>query len=291
MWTRQAKLIRLLAMKFKFIFIIFNLIILMSFLAIYFMPLIMLGWDYTKVFWSRNWGLPLLFIGVIGLLNTYFILNWKVFTLLEREDWPALITHLEHRIYKKKLILGQQVKILINAYLVRSELDAIGKLEDFIRDRKPKLLPKSALAFGVPHLLRNDSTTMERYFSQFIHIKGRDGAWVRWNYAFALILKGEKEESEAVLAGVCSEKIEPVLSLLAIYLLHSLKPASGRESLVEKGRVRIKSRYTRNQWAREVERSKSSVQIVILQKLIEEATDWLFSESGAGEETEETVIH
>jgi hypothetical protein len=278
-------------MKFKFIFILFNLIIVLSFLAIYFMPLIMLGWDYTKVFWGRNWGLPLFFIGVIGLLNAYFILNWKVFTLLEREDWPALITHLEHRIYEKKLIFSQQVKILINAYLVRSELDAIGKLEDFIRDRKPKLLPRSALAFGIPHLLRNDSKLMERYFSQFIHIRGRDGAWVRWNYAFALILKGEKEESEVVLAGVCAEKTEPVLSLLSIYLLHSLKPAPGRAALVEKGRIRIKGRYTQNQWAREVERSKSSVQIVILQKLIEEATGWLFAESDGGDQTEETAIH
>jgi hypothetical protein len=278
-------------MKFKFIFILFNLIILLSFLAIYFMPLIMLGWDYTKVFWGRNWGLPLFFISVIGLLNAYFILNWKVFTLLEREDWPALIAHLEHRIYEKKLIFGQQVKILINAYLVRSELDAIGKLESFIRDRKPKLLPKSALAFGIPHLLRNDSIAMERYFSQFIHIRGRDGAWVRWNYAFALILKGEKEESEAVLAGVCAEKTEPVLSLLSIYLLHSLKPAPERGTLAQNGRIRIKSRYTQNQWAREVERSKSSVQIVILQKLVEEATGWLFAEGEGSDQIEETAIH
>ncbi len=278
-------------MKFKFIFILFNLIILISFLAIYFMPLIMLGWDYTKVFWGRNWGLPLFFIAVIGLLNTYFILNWKVFTLLERENWPALITHLEHRIYEKKLILSQQVKILINAYLVRSELDAIGKLEGFIRDRKPKLLQKSALAFGIPHLLRNDSMEMERYYSQFTHIKGRDGAWLRWNYAFALILKGNKEESEAVLAGVCAEKTEPVLALLSIYLLHSLKPTTEHAVLVEKGRDHITSRYTPNQWVREIERSKSSVQIVVLQKLIEEATDWLFSEGETDEQAGETTIH
>ena len=278
-------------MKFKLIFILFNLIICISFLAIYFMPLIMLGWEYTKVFWGRSWGLPLFFLAVIGLLNTYFILNWKVFTLLEREDWPKLISHIEHLVYEKKLIIVQQVKILINAYLVRSELDAIGKLENFIRERKPKLLPKFALAFGIPHLLRNDSKEMEAYFSRFIDLRGRKGAWARWNYAFALILEGEKEKSAATLAGVCGEKTEPVLALLSVYLLHSLNSGPEHASLVEKGRDRIKKRYTPNQWASEIERSKSSVQIVILQKLIEEATDWLFAENVNGDKPAETIIH
>ena len=278
-------------MKFKLIFILFNAIILISFLAIYFMPLIMLGWDYTRVFWGRNWGLPLFFVAVIGLLNTYFILNWKVFTLLEREDWPRLISHLEHRIYKKRVILGQQVKILVNAYLVHSELEAIGKLEEFVRDRKPKLLPKSVLAFGIPYLLRNEAEEMERYFSQFVHIRGREGPWVRWNYAFSLILKGDKKNAESALAGLCEEKTEPVLGLLSAYLLYSLKPESDQAALAGRRRTLLRSRYTPSQWAREVERSRSSVHVVVLQKLIEEATDWMFDESDKGGESGDDAIH
>jgi hypothetical protein len=266
-------------MRFKIIFILFNVVIVVSFLAIYLMPLIILDFDYAKAFWSRNWGLPLLFLAIIGLLNTYFILNWKLFTLLEREDWPALITHLEHRIYVRKLIIGQQVKILSNAYLVRSDVEAIGRLENFIREQKPKILPKFALVFGIPHLLRNDPSEMIGYFSQFTHLGGNEGAWIRWNYAFALILNGDTLEAQTALSKLCAEKLEPVLTLLVIYLLHSLKPEEGKIGLIEEKRTKLRERFTRARWHNEIERSKGSIQVVVLQKLIEEATEWLFSES------------
>ena len=274
-------------MKFKIIFILFNIVILVSFLVIYFMPLIMLGWDYTKVFWSRNWGLPVLFVAIIGLLNAYFVFNWKLFTLLEREDWPSLITYLERRIFEKKIIITQQVRILVNAYLVRSDLDAIAKLEEFIKEQKPNVLSRFALIFGLPYLLRNDSDEMAAYFAGFVGQKGKDGTWIRWNYAFALVLQGKKDEAEQMLGGVCAEQGEPVLSLLSAYLLESLQPEDGsRRRLVEDGRNRLKKRYTPTLWAREVEKSRNNVQVVILAKLVEEATDWLFGEEKAADTDE-----
>ena len=266
-------------MRFKLIFILFNLVIVVSFLAIYLMPLLMLDLDYAKFFWSRNWGLPLVFLAIIGLLNTYFILNWKLFTLLEREEWPALITHLERRIYDKKLIITQQVKILANAYLVRSDVESIGKLENFIREQKPGILAKFAVVFGVPHLLKNDAAEMAGYFSQFRHVKGGDGAWIRWDYGFALILKGNTEEAETALAELAAEKLEPILLLLTIYLLFSLKPNEELALLVESKREELLKRFTREKWQGEIERGKGSIQVVILQRLIEEATEWLFSEN------------
>ncbi len=268
-------------MRFKIIFILFNLVIIVSFLAIYFMPLIMLDLDFAKSFWSRNWGLPVLFLVIIGLLNTYFIVNWKLFTLLEREDWPALIAHLEHRIYNKKIIIGQQVKILANAYLVRSDLESIAKLENFIREQRPKLVPKFALVFGVPYLLRNDPEEMVRYFSEFTYLKGAEGAWLRWNYAFARILNGDTREAEETLTALCREKLEPVLALLSIYLLQSIEPKEEGLALVEEKRQKLLDRFSREKWEKEIARSRSSIQVVVLQKLIEEATEWLFGE-GAG---------
>ena len=48
-------------MKFKTIFILFNIVIIASFAIIFFMPLMMLGWDYTAIFWKNNWFLPIVF--------------------------------------------------------------------------------------------------------------------------------------------------------------------------------------------------------------------------------------
>ena len=53
-------------MKFKAIFVIFNLIILVSFLFIFLIPFFMLGWDYTQVFWTENWSVALVFVGVMA---------------------------------------------------------------------------------------------------------------------------------------------------------------------------------------------------------------------------------
>jgi hypothetical protein len=103
-------------------------------------------------------------------------------------------------------------------------------------------------------------------------------------------MNGEKEKAETTLTGVCAERTDPVLTLLSVYLLHSIKPAPERLPLVEQGRQRLKEKYTEGQWAREIEKSKSSVQVVILQKLIEEATDWLFAKDGEAKE-DNPVIH
>jgi hypothetical protein len=277
-------------MKFKIIFILFNIVILVSFLVIYFMPLVMLGWDYTRVFWGRNWGLPVVFVAIIGLLNAYFVFNWKLFTMLEREDWPALIAYLERRMYERKLIVTQQVRILVNAYLVRPDLGAIEKLEAFVREHKPRVLPRFALVFGIPYLLRNNSDEMESYFSRFVDIKSKDGGWLRWNYGFALILQGKKEEAENRLVSVCGEKTESVLSLLAVYLLDSLKPEDDAAiTLIEAKRASLRKRYTEAMWAKEVERGRNNIQVVILSKLVDEATEWLYDEQHEAESA--TTVH
>ena len=53
-------------MKFRLLFIIFNFVILASFLLIFLMPAFVLGWEYTSVFWSTNWPVGLVFLVVLG---------------------------------------------------------------------------------------------------------------------------------------------------------------------------------------------------------------------------------
>lgn len=265
--------------KFRLIFILFNVVIVVSFLIIYFMPLAMLGWEYTRVFWSTNWGLPLLFIGIIGILNAYFVFNWKLFHLLEAEDWRGLINHLEHRIYEKNIILAQQVRILVNAYLVQSNVDAIEELEQHIRAKRPRLMRRLLLVLGLPYMLRNDPDAMEGYYGEFIDVRGRRGRWARWNYAFALMLQGKHQEARDVLVGLAEVTKNSVLKLLVLYLLDSLKiDDPGAREIVVNGTERLRSKYSRSAWTDEVDRARSNVQVVILARLVDEATEWLFRE-------------
>ncbi len=265
-------------MKFKTIFILFNIVIVVSFLVIYFMPLIMLGWDYTAVFWKNNWFLPLIFLAVLALLNIYFLSNWRLFQLLESEDWERLTVYLEERVFTRKKIQAQHVKLLINAYLIRSKIEKICELESFIRKERPAALPKFALQFGVPYLLKNDGEKMERYFFEFIDsTRGEENNWIRWNYAFALLLQQKREEAKEILNTTIENAGEPVLQLLTAHLLEVFNDDPDVRQKVDRARDRLRGRYSRPQWDNEVAKSKNNIEVVVLSKLLEDATEKLFS--------------
>ena len=101
-------------MKFKTIFFLFNGIILFSFLFIALMPLFVLGGEYTRIFWGENWFLALLFLIFISVLDAYFMMNWKMFSYLKKEDWPGLTAYLEKEIYEKQRLSARNIKMMIN---------------------------------------------------------------------------------------------------------------------------------------------------------------------------------
>ncbi len=81
-------------MKFRTIYILFNVVIAVSFVFVFFLPFFLLGWDYSLEFWKGSWYLALFFIVLLGVLNAFFAWNWKVFSLVEKEDWSGLSAHL-----------------------------------------------------------------------------------------------------------------------------------------------------------------------------------------------------
>lgn len=264
-------------MKFRVIFLLFNVILVLSFLVIYLMPLFIIGWDYTKVFWAANWYLPVVFFVIIAALNVYFALNWRLFSLLEREEWSALVTYLEEQIYTKGRILRQYLRILVNGYLVNSNTDGIERLEAHIREKRSRLMPSMALLFGIPHLLKNQPEEMERYFSEFLSQRAtRDRHWIAWDHAFALMLLKRRDDARGELLAVVKRSREPVLRLLSLYLLDAFSDGDVSQVL-EAGKAGLKKRFSPALWQRELERAKDNVQVVILAKLVQEATEWLFS--------------
>ncbi|MFP4429867.1 MAG: hypothetical protein ACLFPV_01305 [Spirochaetaceae bacterium] len=271
-------------MKFKIIFIIFNIVIVASFLFIFFMPAIFLGWEYSRLFWSSNWILGAAFVAVLGGLNAYFLSNWKLFAYLEREEWPRLIDYLEDQVYRKRRFNRQRIRILINAYIVSSRTDAITKLEEFLRTEKPQIIPRFSLALGVPHLLRNDPIDMELYYGELKDKKQtNDPLWVRWSYAFALMLGKKAEPARNELLSIAGDAKDPILRLLTAYLLdaYASQDQDVQNVVVETVRA-VTGSYTLAAWRKEVERRRSNIQIVVLSKLIDDATAWAFETKSPG---------
>lgn len=264
-------------MKFRTIVIIFNVVIVVSFLFIFFVPLALLGPDYFSVLVSRNWLAGALFVVALAAVNGYYAANAALFRLLEREDWPALIRFLENRVYRKGRVRAKDVRLLANAYLLTSRAAAARELEVHVRGKRPALVRRLAVELGIPYLLAADSTESERYFAALAadpRAAGRD--WLRWSLAFCRCRRGERDAARQELRALEGTTREPVLVLLVLYLLATGcgGDAADRER-ADRGRRALSARYPPSAWRKVVERARSSLEVVVLSRVIEDAEAWM----------------
>ncbi|MFP4409215.1 MAG: hypothetical protein ACLFPW_11905 [Spirochaetaceae bacterium] len=267
-------------MKFKAVFFLFNVVVLLSFLFIFLMPLFFLGRQYTQLFWADNWYLALIFVAILAGLNGYFISNWKLFTYLEREDWNTLASYLEDRIFEKKIFRAQEVRLLIHSYIALNRAAEIRQIEAKLREEKPSLRNRFALAFGVPHLLSNNGEEMVEYFGEMREKAPQPKRpWVRWAYGFGLMLSGRTDEAKPVIRAVAEESRDPLLQVVALYLLDAFREHD--EEIRELIRDRCQTFRRRNSRAkveRLLERQRSELHILVVSKLVQSALDWCFKE-------------
>ena len=276
-------------MKFKTIFILFNVVIAFSFCFVFLFPFFVLGPGPSWEFWKGNWFLALFFLLLLGALNAFFLANRKVFTLVEREDWKALSSHLAEQIMVKGRYRASSVRLYVNASLLLADVEGIDKLEVELEAKKPALLRSNALLFGVTRLLRNRPAEAEAFFARYLDAKDVEAReWLRFDYAFSLVLQKRIPDALAFLKEGSSSR-DAVLALLAAYLLGSLGAAAAPSpeertelaGLAEATRARLAARFSPSRWSKEVERAKSEVHIVILSKLVDDAGRWLYAQPSA----------
>lgn len=276
-------------MKFKTIFILFNIVLVFSFTFIFFMPFALLGAEYSLSFWKNNWLLAIFFVAMLAAFNVFFGLNWKLFTLVEKEDWTALSAWLSDRIFARKRFNRRYVKLLVNASLLRSDGETIRRLEDELAAGKPAALRRDALQFAVARSLRDDPAGTEDFLERYQDGRGVDNAaWLGFYRAFNLIVLKRAAEARPMLEAGLDSK-DPVLAALSAYLAGSIcaaaLPADSRQDLVDRAlavRARLSGKYRPERWSMETEKAKNEVHVVVLSKLLDEAGGWLYA---APEET------
>jgi hypothetical protein len=185
-------------MKMKAIFIMLNAVLAVAFLVIFLTPLFLLGGDWFGVFWTRNWPIALVFAVTLGAVDLYFLMNWRLFRDLEKEEWAGVAGFLEERIFRRGRIFPGQVRLLLNTYLVTSNTEGILALEAYLVKRKPGLIRRFSLSFGIPHLLAKDPKDPEAFFRGLLDSPSvADRDWVKWNHAFSLLQMKRSEEARA----------------------------------------------------------------------------------------------
>jgi len=238
----------------------------------------LLGQEYFPLSFQQNLIPALLFAFTFIIINSYFLSNWKLFNLLEAENWPRLIEFLEEEIFTRNRVRGSYIKMLINAYLLSSAIEKIASLEARVAEKKPFLINRYAIHFGIPYLLKRPPGEAENYFGRLItapKVHGR--AWAEWNYAFSLMQQHKFSEAKEILMALAERKKDHLLLLLTLYLLDSFsKNDAAVAPGVSAGCEYLKKRYTQKKFKKKLESSHKNIEVMLLSRIFNDALDWLF---------------
>ena len=269
-------------MKFKFIYIIFNILIILFLLVIGVFPLVLFGPEFAVKFWTSAWPLGLVLLAVLAILNIFFLSNHRLFMLLEREDWPALVDFLERRIFDRERYSPRMVKLLANSYIIMSDSGGVLRLEKKLALAKPALIEANALTFGSARILGGDAAGAVDFFHKRMEKAGdKCNLWIRLFYAFSLLLSRNfsRAEQEFCFLAACNDALIAGLSAWFIYDTLSKHAADQEQSRVfatdakknVKGAIKSISA-----WKKESTRIETEVFGAVIKKYVDEAGIWLF---------------
>jgi hypothetical protein len=280
-------------LKFKYIVIIINIIIILMLSAVALIPAFLFDFTFARMFWrsgwpglasglaSGPWPLALVLCAALIALNIYFLYNRRLFWLLEREDWPALVEYLEQRVIHKGRYSVRQVQLLINSYLVMSDSAGVIRLEQKVAIARPALLEANALVFGAARILGGDHKGAAVFFQHRL-VKAPENPWLRWYYGFSLILSGAFDTAEPAMKALATDAGNVLICGLSAYFLsdillkHSAHKTECR-SLADECRERIRQTLKSIAgWKKEAAKTGTEVHIAIIKKYIDEAGVWLF---------------
>jgi len=272
-------------LKFKYLIIISSIIIVVIILITTLFPLVVSGPEYAVN--SRFILLPLLVFMALLLVSMgiYFLLNYRLLSLLEREDWPALAYYLEEKIIAKGRYNSQKVKLLAGSYLVVSDYQSVQTLESKALLVKPSVVEKNVLVFGAAKVLSGNHKEAAVFFKTHLEkCNAKDKQWVRWYLGFSQLLGRAFSLAEPEFSSLALSSDDAIITGLSAYFLnsslakHSLKPTECR-TVAENGRSRVIDVIKdAENWKKEADRTGTEIHIAIIRKYIDEAGKWLFEE-------------
>lgn len=255
---------------------------------VFLIPFAVLGTELAMDFLRSSWILAPILIVFLGALDLYFACNYKVLVLLEKEDWPALVQELEHRVLHKERYSARMVKLLTNAYLVLSDAAAVSVLEKKLAAAKPALVNANVLVFGAARLLAGNNRGAVEFFGarqpggpQAAGTPAADREWLSWYYGFALLLNREFEAAADRFILLTEKAHSGIIAGLSLYFLgdtlRKFLPARNLDAAAETARERVRNVVkSRVDWNREVKRLGTELHAVVLSNYLGKAANYIY---------------
>lgn len=278
-------------MKFKYLLIAFSIIIVLLVLVSAMLPILILGEDASNF---RYFSLPVIIFMVLLLtcLWVFFLLNYRLLSLLEREDWPALAYYLEQEIFVKGRYSARKVRLLASSYIVISDYYSVAKLESKAMAAKPAAVVKNLLIFGTAKIMNGKPKEAAVFFSTHLaKAKSKEKEWVIWFRSFSHLLDSSFDLAEPEFLSLSQSSADALITGLSAYFLSNniAKHSSQSEkcnAAAEIGRERvIKSLKQIEDWNKEADKMAADIHISIIRKYISEAGNWLFKIDGDNNES------
>lgn len=274
-------------MKFKALFFTINIVLILAFLSIFFLPLFLVSSSYVLPFWRHTFYFPLLALVVLAVINMIFAMNWTMLTLLEREDWPALAQYLERRVFESKRYSLRHARLLCDSLVLVGDFAAIDSLEALLAQNKPRLYRRLASRFAAIAVLTGKYSRSRDICAQALQnrtfLGGYPRAMLQLYQGLSLYLDRDLSAAMEVFLSLLQHTRDPLITAFVGYVLsrigerrQSLAPAALSASVDAK--KRLKAQFGSKQWIRYLDREKSDMEVVLLGKLADETTRWLLSE-------------
>jgi hypothetical protein len=285
-------------LKFGTIVVLSNAVLLAFILFLFLLPVVVLGPGTSGVFWQNAWPAAVFFLLILLGINLFYALNFRLYYLLEREDWPALARYLEKQVIEKGRYHSLGVRLLSNAYFVLSDIEALANLENRVAAAKPVLIEKLALIFGTGRILRKDYAGAVRFFAdRLARPAPPEASWLSWYSGFALLLDSRYTAAAECFSNLARSSENPAAAALAAWFLGQVLPSARPEQsgdlaiLAEQGRKRVKAMLPgRQAWDKKTEALRGEIYAVLISKYLQDAADWLYND-GPGPRTEQPRSH
>jgi tetratricopeptide (TPR) repeat protein len=252
-------------------------------LACILFPVLFMDKAFVFEFMRSIWPLGLVFIALPIGLNVFYLVNRRLFTLLGREDWPALVAYLEKKTCQDGHYKSRYVQLYAQSCLALENFDKAVEFSQKVLAVKPVLVEANALVFGAAYILGGNKALAVDFYRERLKKagpKGEKSEWIRWYYGFSLAMIGDAEQAAATFGNLAtSARGIPVTGLSAFFLSEKLKYNLQMGKDAENGRDRVrKAIKTIDRRNKKTAKLKTKVHGAIIKKYLDETGQWIFKE-------------